>query len=51
MGGFDADRFIHAFNIPSRYVPVLLIAIGKAAVPARPSARFSVEKTVVWNVF
>jgi nitroreductase len=51
MGGYDVDRFIKAFNIPSRYVPVMLIAIGKAAIPARPSTRFPVEKTIVWNGF
>ena len=51
MGGFDADQFIEAFNVPPRYVPVMLIAIGKAAIPARPSARFSIEKTIVWNGF
>jgi len=51
MGGYDADRFIQEFNIPSRYVPVLLIPIGKAITPARPSTRISVEKKIVWNSF
>lgn len=32
-------------------VPVMLVAIGKAAVPARPSMRFPVERTAVWNEF
>jgi len=51
MGGFDADAFIQAFNIPARYIPVMLVAIGKAAVPARPSGRFPVDETVIWNSF
>ncbi|SDE22961.1 Nitroreductase family protein [Paenibacillus sp. UNCCL117] len=51
MGGFDADQFTEAFNVPPRYIPVMLIAIGKAAVPARPSARLPIAKTIVWNGF
>lgn len=51
MGGFDAERFVQAFNVPARYIPVLLVAIGKAAALARPSARFPAEQTIVWNGF
>ncbi|QYR19127.1 nitroreductase family protein [Paenibacillus sp. sptzw28] len=51
MVGFDADAFVKAFNVPPRYVPVLLVAIGKAAIPARPSSRFPVEQTIIWNGF
>lgn len=51
MVGFDADAFVKAFNVPPRYVPVLLVAIGKAAKPARPTSRFPVEQTIIWNGF
>lgn len=51
MVGFDADAFVKAFNVPSRYVPILLVAIGKASKPARPTTRFSTEQTIVWNGF
>lgn len=51
MVGFDAEAFVQAFDVPRRYLPVLLIAIGKAIKPARPTTRFSVEQTVVWNGF
>jgi nitroreductase len=51
MVGFDADAFVKAFHVPPRYVPVLLVAIGKAVKPARPTSRFPVEETVVWNGF
>ncbi|WP_262680669.1 nitroreductase family protein [Paenibacillus sp. J5C2022] len=51
MGGYDADQFVEAFSVPERYIPVILIAIGKAAVPARPSERFSIDETVIWNSF
>ncbi|AEI43096.1 nitroreductase family protein [Paenibacillus mucilaginosus] len=51
MVGFDADAFVRAFHVPPRYIPVLLVAIGRAAKPARPTSRFPVEQTVVWNGF
>ncbi|QRG65159.1 nitroreductase family protein [Brevibacillus choshinensis] len=51
MVGFDADAFVNTFHVPPRYIPVLLVAIGKAARPARPTTRFPVEQTVVWNGF
>jgi nitroreductase len=51
MGGYDASKFIETFRVPSHYVPVMLVAIGKAAAPARPSIRFPVEQTIVWNGF
>ncbi|WP_199622694.1 nitroreductase family protein [Paenibacillus alkalitolerans] len=51
MVGFDADAFVKAFNVPPRYVPVLLVAIGKEAKPARPTSRFPVEQTIIWNGF
>ncbi|MED4957708.1 nitroreductase family protein [Paenibacillus macerans] len=51
MGGYDAGALIEAFDIPSRYIPVMLVAVGKAARPARPSTRLSAEQTVVWNGF
>ncbi|XEC94268.1 nitroreductase family protein [Paenibacillus tarimensis] len=51
MGGYDAGQFALEFGVPERYVPVMLVAIGKAATPARPSGRFPVEQTIVWNRF
>jgi nitroreductase len=51
MVGFDADAFVGAFNVPPRYIPVLLVAIGRAVRPARPTTRLPVEETVVWNGF
>lgn len=51
MGGYDADALIQAFGIPERYIPVMLITIGKAAAPARPSGRFPVGEAIIWNSF
>ena len=51
MSGFNPDKLIEAFAIPDRYVPVMLVAIGKAAEPARPSVRLPVEERIHWNGF
>lgn len=50
MGGFDAGKLVQEIGIPPRYIPVLLVAIGKAAAPARPSGRLPVEQKIVWNL-
>lgn len=51
IGGFNAEQFVAAFNVPPRYVPVMLVVIGKAAQPARSPERFPVERKIVWNGF
>ncbi|UFJ39961.1 nitroreductase family protein [Brevibacillus humidisoli] len=51
MGGFDAQQLVSVFGIPQRYLPILLIAVGKAAQPARPSSRFPADQIIVWNQF
>jgi nitroreductase len=33
MGGYNPQALIKEFNIPERYIPVMIIAIGKAAAP------------------
>jgi nitroreductase len=51
MGGFDRDALIQALNIPPRYVPVMMITVGKASVPAYPTARFGLDQLVIENSF
>ncbi|MDF2717147.1 MAG: nitroreductase [Paenibacillus sp.] len=51
MGGFDADKLMDIFRVPDRYIPVMLIAVGKAAKPAYPSSRFPTDAVTVWNSF
>jgi nitroreductase len=51
MGGFDPAKLVEQFNIPDRYLPVMLISVGKAAQPARPSSRFPLDEVIVWNRF
>lgn len=51
MGGFDSKRLIETYNIPSRYVPNMLISVGKAAEPGRSSDRMPIDDVIVWNKF
>ena len=44
MGGFDKNAFAKRFELPDHIKPILLIAIGKAAVPAHNSSRLPLEK-------
>lgn len=44
MGGFDKAQFSKAFDLESRYVPLVLIAVGKAAAPGYGSTRLPLEK-------
>lgn len=50
IGIYDKEAVLNTLEIDNeRYAPVMLIAIGKAAVPAIPSARLPLEYTVSWN--
>ncbi len=51
MGGFNPVALVEEFNIPSRYVPSMLISVGKAAVEAHGTARFPLERVVVKESF
>lgn len=51
MGGYNRDALIEALNIPPRYLPTLMISIGKAKVEAHPSARFALDELVIYNQF
>ncbi|WP_096186992.1 nitroreductase family protein [Evansella halocellulosilytica] len=51
MGGFDRQAFMKEFNVPDRYVPVMLLTVGKAAKPAHKSARKPVHEVIVKNTF
>ncbi len=49
MSGYDVEQFRRAFDIPDRYVNVMLIALGKAAKPGYPTVRLSVDEVTFWN--
>ncbi|ASB88838.1 nitroreductase family protein [Bacillus sonorensis] len=48
MGGFDKEAFVKEFAIDERYVPVMLISIGKPVKPAHKSSRFEVSEVSTW---
>lgn len=46
MGGFDKAAFAKRYELPENEVPMILIAIGKAAMPARNSSRLPFEQII-----
>lgn len=51
IGGFDRKKLIEAFQVPERYVPVMLITIGKRAGSTRPTPRLPLDKVTVRESF
>ncbi|WP_289141089.1 nitroreductase family protein [uncultured Brevibacillus sp.] len=51
MGGYNRDALIKELNIPSRFLPTLMLTIGKASVQAHPTARFGLDQLVINNSF
>ncbi|WP_100401926.1 nitroreductase family protein [Bacillus sp. FJAT-42315] len=50
IGGFDKANIAEAFGLDKdRYVPVMLISIGKAANSGYPSVRLPIEKVAQWK--
>jgi nitroreductase len=49
MGGYDADKFKEAFDVPQRWAPVMLIALGKAAKEGHPTTRLPLEEVAFWD--
>ena len=48
IGGFNTALFMNEFNIDKRYIPLLLITIGKAAAPAHKSTRLHIDMVSTW---
>ncbi|MGM7722059.1 nitroreductase family protein [Metabacillus sp. Hm71] len=48
IGGFNKDLFMKEFNITDRYVPIMLISIGKAVKPAHQSSRLDLDSVSTW---
>lgn len=46
MGGFDKEKFAQKYAVSDRYMPILLIALGKAAGSAFQSSRLPIEDVV-----
>jgi nitroreductase len=51
MGGFDREKIVQELNIPERFMPVMMLTLGKAAAPAHPTKRFSLEQLVIKEKF
>ncbi|SDX56078.1 Nitroreductase [Marininema mesophilum] len=51
MGGFDPGKFVEEYKVPERYIPVMLIAVGKSAAPTHGTGRFPVEQMVIKESF
>ncbi|SDM99112.1 Nitroreductase [Fictibacillus solisalsi] len=50
IGGYEKDQIAEAFGLDKeRYVPVMLVSIGKAANPGYQSVRLPVEKVAEWK--
>ncbi|MUG43962.1 nitroreductase family protein [Paenibacillus woosongensis] len=50
IGGYDKQQIAEAFGLEKeRYVPIMLISIGKAATEGRPSYRLPVEAVTTWK--
>jgi nitroreductase len=49
MGGYDKAKFVEAFGISAEYVPVMLIAIGKATKPGHPTTRLPIKDVAFFN--
>ncbi|MCP8971312.1 nitroreductase family protein [Ectobacillus ponti] len=50
IGGYDKDQIAEAFGLDKdRYVPVMLISIGKAADEGYPSVRLPIDKVTFWK--
>ncbi|PAD21941.1 nitroreductase family protein [Terribacillus saccharophilus] len=50
MAGFESDKLAEAFELDSkRYIPVMILSIGKAAEPGYDSLRLSPEQITFWR--
>ena len=50
IGGFEADQLAEAFDLdPTRYVPVMILSIGKAKEAGYDSVRLDVDTFTSWQ--
>ncbi|PEJ56214.1 MULTISPECIES: nitroreductase family protein [unclassified Bacillus (in: firmicutes)] len=48
IGGFNEQAFKETFLTDDRYIPTMLIAIGKEKVPGHQTSRFSAKEMSIW---
>ncbi|OMF30885.1 nitroreductase family protein [Paenibacillus sp. FSL H8-0548] len=49
MGGYNRDQVKELFNISDRYLPTLLLPIGKAAAEGHPTTRLPIDEVTFFN--
>ncbi|MNF09263.1 putative NAD(P)H nitroreductase YodC [compost metagenome] len=50
IGGFEKDQIAEMFGMDKeRYIPVMLISIGKAAAEGYQSVRLPIDKIAEWK--
>ncbi|WP_420852788.1 nitroreductase family protein [Sporolactobacillus pectinivorans] len=50
IGGFERKEVLQTLGVDTdRYVPIMLVSIGKAGKPAHDSVRLPIERVVSWN--
>jgi nitroreductase len=48
VGGFDPTRLMEEFSVSDRYIPVMLITIGKPLKEARKTDRLDIHDLITW---
>ncbi|MFD0589807.1 nitroreductase family protein [Paenibacillus sp. GCM10027627] len=49
MGGYNRDGVKELFGLSDRYMPTLMLPIGKAAAPGHPTSRLSLDQVTFYN--
>lgn len=49
MGGYNRDQVKELFGISERYLPTLMLPIGKAASPGHPTTRLPIDQITFFN--
>ncbi|NIK78379.1 nitroreductase [Paenibacillus castaneae] len=49
MGGYNRDQVKELFNISDRYLPTLMLPIGKAAAVGHPTTRLPIDNIAFFN--
>ncbi|MBD2867982.1 nitroreductase family protein [Paenibacillus arenilitoris] len=49
MGGYNRDLVREMFQIPDRYLPTLMLPVGKASAPGHPTTRLPLDDILFMN--
>lgn len=49
MGGYNRDEAAKLLGVSSRYLPTLMLPIGKAAAPGHPTTRLPIDQVTFFN--